>query len=298
MGSIKFMNSVSDRRQEIRELLADVSALVSPPEILIRLRQAIDAPDSTSESIAAIVMQDPNLSARILHMANSAMYGLNHRVETVSRAISIIGQRALYHLALAVTASQTFSRLPSELVNIAVFWRHSVFSALIARNLAQRCQVLHPERLFVAGLLHDLGSLVLYQRYPDVLRESLLTSRGNEEVLAQQERELIGFDHAEVGGALLELWGLPDILQQAVTYHHRPTVPGHSLEVAIVHLADTLANRTDQGSFSEFGAFAGMPHPGTWKILGLDESSTDDIWKDVNLQFMETLHVILPQARS
>jgi len=292
------MNAVSDKRQEIQDLLKDLSALVSPPEIVIRLRQDMESPTSTAESLAAIVMQDPNLSARILHMANSAMYGINHRIETVSRAISIIGQRALYHLALAVSATKTFSKLPSELVNIAVFWRHSVFTALIARNLAQRCRVLHPERLFVAGLLHDIGSLVLYHRYPDILRDSLLTARGNEEVLAQQEQELIGFDHAEVGGALLELWGLPENLQQAVGYHHRPgAAASNNMEVAIVHLADTLANRTDQGSFSEFGAFASMPHPGIWRTLGLDEEVTDEIWKDVNLQFMETLHVILPQAR-
>ncbi|MFW5453967.1 HDOD domain-containing protein [Thioalkalivibrio sulfidiphilus] len=291
------MSSVSDKRQEIQDLLKDLSALVSPPEIIIRLRQDMESPKSTAESLAKIVMQDPNLSARILHMANSAMYGLNHRIETVSRAISIIGQRALYHLALAVSATKTFSKLPSELVNIAVFWRHSVFTALIARNLAQRCHVLHPERLFVGGLLHDIGSLVLYHRYPDILRDSLLAARGNEEVLAQQERELIGFDHAEVGGALMEMWGLPESLQQAVAFHHRPGATANNMEVAIVHLADTLANRTDQGSFSEFGAFASMPHPGVWKTLGLDEDITEDLWRDVNLQFMETLHVILPQAK-
>ncbi|WP_422126413.1 HDOD domain-containing protein [Thioalkalivibrio sulfidiphilus] len=291
------MSSVSDKRQEIQDLLKDLSALVSPPEIIIRLRQDMESPKNTAESLAKIVMQDPNLSARILHMANSAMYGLNHRIETVSRAISIIGQRALYHLALAVSATKTFSKLPSELVNIAVFWRHSVFTALIARNLAQRCHVLHPERLFVGGLLHDIGSLVLYHRYPDILRDSLLAARGNEEVLAQQERELIGFDHAEVGGALMEMWGLPESLQQAVAFHHRPGATANNMEVAIVHLADTLANRTDQGSFSEFGAFASMPHPGVWKTLGLDEDITEDLWRDVNLQFMETLHVILPQAK-
>lgn len=291
------MRPVSDKRQQIQDLLKDLSALVSPPEIIIRLRQDMESPKSTAESLAKIVMQDPNLSARILHMANSAMYGLNHRIETVSRAISIIGQRALYHLALAVSATKTFSKLPSELVNIAVFWRHSVFTALIARNLAQRCHVLHPERLFVGGLLHDIGSLVLYHRYPEILRDSLLAARGNEEVLAQQERELIGFDHAEVGGALMEMWGLPESLQQAVAFHHRPGATANNMEVAIVHLADTLANRTDQGSFSEFGAFASMPHPGVWKTLGLDEDITEDLWRDVNMQFMETLHVILPQAK-
>jgi putative nucleotidyltransferase with HDIG domain len=290
------MNAVSDKRGEIRELLVECSALVSPPDIVIQLRHAVDSPDSTSEGLASIVMQDPGLSARMLHMANSAMYGLNHRVETLSRAISIIGPRPLYHLALALTASQTFARLSEEPVDMAAFWRHSVFSALIAHNLARRSGAPHPECLFMAGLLHDLGSLVLYQRYPDNLRKSLLASRDDENALVRQERERFGFDHADVGGALLELWGMPKDVQEAVARHHQPTLP-MSRSVAIVHLADTLANRTDQGSLSGFGASGKAPHPDPWKRLGLDEGLTDEIWKDVNLQFMESLHVILPQSR-
>jgi putative nucleotidyltransferase with HDIG domain len=297
VASIKLMNAVSDKRGEIRELLVESSALVSPPDIVIQLRHAVGAPDSTPEDLASVVMQDPGLGARMLHMANSAMYGLNHRVETLSRAISIIGPTPLYHLAVALTASQTFARLSEEPVNMAAFWHHSVFSALIAHNLARRSRAPHPECLFVAGLLHDLGSLVLCQRYPDSLRKSLLASRDHENALVQKERELFGFDHAEVGGVLLELWGMPKDVQQAVARHHQPTLP-MSLPVAIVHLADTLANRTDQGSLSGFGACGKPPHPDTWKRLGLDEGLTEEIWKDVNLQFMETLHVILPQTRS
>lgn len=296
VASIKLMNAVSDKRGQIRELLVECSALVSPPDIVIQLRHAVDAPDSTPEDLAAIVMQDPGLGARMLHMANSAMYGLNHRVETLSRAISIIGPRPLYHLALALTASQTFARLSDEPVDMAAFWRHSVFSALIALDLARRSRAHHPECLFMAGLLHDLGSLVLYQRSPDSLRKSLLASRDNEHALVRKERELFGFDHAEVGGALLELWDMPKDVQHAVARHHRPTSP-MSLPVAIVHLADTLANRTDQGSLSGFGACGQPPHPDAWKLLGLDEGLTDEIRKEVHLQFMETLHVILPQHR-
>lgn len=293
------MGELSDKRFDLDDLLKDVSHLISPPEIIIRLRQALEAPHSSANSIAAIVTQDPNLSAQVLHLANSAMYGLPNRIDTVSRAISIIGTRALYHLALAVSATNTFSRLPCELVNVAVFWRHSIFTALVARSLAQRCHVLHPERLFVAGLLHDVGSLVLYSQYPETLREALMISQGNEQVLAEQEREILGFDHADVGGELLRIWGLPPVLQEAVERHHRPGAAHQArLEVSVVHLADALSNRTEQGSFSEYGGYACLVDPGIWTTLKLEEEDTDDIWDEITPQFLEILTVIVPRARA
>ncbi|MCG5511558.1 HDOD domain-containing protein [Ectothiorhodospira shaposhnikovii] len=292
------MGNPPDRRCDLDDLLEDVSGLVSPPEIIIRLRSALDAPGSTASSLAAIVAQDPNLSAQILRLANSAMYGLPQRVETVSRAIAVIGTRALYHLALAVTATHTFSRLPCELVNMAVFWRHSVFTALIAHDLAQRCNVLHPERLFVAGLLHDVGSLVLYGRHPDLLRETMLITRGCEPLLASHEREILGFDHADVGAELLTRWGLPESLRTAIRLHHQPDrALGTGLEATLVYLADMLSNRTEQGCFSEFGPRNEEIPDAIWERLGLDPEDGEDCRANVGWRFMETLTVILPQAR-
>ncbi|MCG5502069.1 HDOD domain-containing protein [Ectothiorhodospira lacustris] len=292
------MGNFSDRRFDLDDLLKDVSELVSPPEIIIRLRSALDAPGSSASSLAAIVAQDPNLSAQILRLANSAMYGLPQRVETVTRAIAVIGTRALYHLALAVTATHSFSRLPCELVNMAVFWRHSVFTALIAHDLAQRCNVLHPERLFVAGLLHDVGSLVLYGRHPDLLRETMLIARGHEPLLAGHEREILGFDHADVGAGLLSRWGLPETLQTAIRLHHQPDRALQAgLEATLIHLADTLSNRTEQGCFSEYGPREEVIPDAIWERLGLDRQDGEECCNDVGWRFMETLSVILPQAR-
>ncbi|MBK1674357.1 phosphohydrolase [Ectothiorhodospira shaposhnikovii] len=292
------MDNLSDGRCNLDDVLKDVSGLASPPEIIIRLRFALDTPGSSANSLATIVSQDPNLSAQILRLANSALYGLPHRVDTVSRAISIIGTRALYNLALAITATHSFSRLPCELVNMAVFWRHSVFTALIAQDLAQRCNVLHPERLFVAGLLHDVGSLILYHRYPDQLRDALLATRGQEPLLASLEREILGFDHADAGGELLGRWGLPPSLQTAIRLHHRPEMALQAgLEATLVYLADSLSNRTDQGCFSEFGPRESTIPSEVWDRLGLSSQGAESCCDSANRRFTETLSVLIPQAR-
>lgn len=293
------MNDPSDRRPEMDDLLGDLSGLVSPPEILLRLRQALEARDSSAHNLGRIVSQDPNLSAQVLQLANSPLYGLAHRVDTISRAVSVIGNRALYHMALAVSASQVFSRLPGGSLNVAVFWRHSVFTALLARVLAQRCRVLHPERLFVAGLLHDVGSLVLHSQCGHTLQRPLQETRGDEEPLLAEEQALLGFDHAQVGGALLELWSLPPVLQEAVACHHRPMEARRAgLEAAIVHLAEALSNRSDEGSFSEFGGFDAPVDPGIWTVLDLAEQDTEGLWGEVAPQFLETLSVLLPRAQA
>ena len=293
-------DNTSPKRCTIDLLLDDVSMLISPPEILIRLHQVMDSPLSSTKALAIIVAQDPNLSARVLRIANSSVYGLSQRVDTVSRAITVIGTRGLYHLSMAVTAAQSFSQISSSLVNIAVFWRHSVFSALIARNLARRCRILHPERLFVAGLLHDIGSLLIYKHFAESLQDIVQDARGNEQHLAEYERQHLGFDHAEVGAALLKRWGLPETLYTAVGSHHAyDHLVGQtpmSLEAAIVHLADALSNRRMEGSFSEFGAYASHIDASAWQILGLDEGIVDEVWAEVGRQFIETLEAILPSA--
>lgn len=285
------------QRPTLEALVARVSELVSPPEIHLRLHEVIESPSSTSDDIAEVIMTDPNLSARILKITNSAYYG-RRRIETVSRAITLIGTRDLYNIALAINAMRVFEKIPSELVNVPVFWRHSLYTAIISRLLARRARILHPERLFVAGLLHDIGCLVLYSAFPEESRNALLVAQGDETLLAEQERELIGYNHAEVGGELLRLWKIPDTLCNAVAWHHRPLdAPETSIEIPIIAIADALANRSEEGAFSGTGGHATLIDPALWARIGADESLVEDLWEEVDEQFAEAAQALMPGLR-
>lgn len=178
-----------------------------------------------------------------------------------------------------------------------VTWRHSIYCGLLSRALARRCRVLHPERLFVLGLLHDLGSLVIYRRAPQLAVELLEQAQGNEEALYYLELEQLGFSHADVGGLLLRHWSLPEALQQAVQYHHNPArAPNVAMEANIVHIGDILANRSELGAFCEQPAAELAVAPQTWQAIGLSEAEINlqalMLIGEAGLQFAETAEML------
>lgn len=281
-------------------LVDDVSYLVSPPDICVKVFELAESDDASARDIGEVISRDPSLTARLLRLVNSSFYNFARRIDTVSRAVTIVGIRELYSLVLAVSAIKSFSNLPNNLVNIDTFWRHGIYTGLIARILARKCHILHPERLFVAGLLHDVGSLVLYAKLPEQMRDLLLVCDNDEGILHQAELAELGFTHADLGGALAHSWNLPEPLQEAITYHHLPSYSmGSEMETAIVHLADVLANRSELGAFCEQGdAESGRLDESVWEILGLDPDRFDafEVIGEAGLQFSETAGLLMARA--
>lgn len=274
--------------------LKDSSSLVSPPDICIKIFELMETNQASAQSLGSVISRDPSLTARLLRIVNSSFYGFPHRIDTVSRAVTVIGVSELYNLVVTVSAITSFSRIPNFIVNIDTFWRHSVSCGILARELARQCRVLHPERLFVAGILHDIGSLVMYHRAPDQIKNLLLAAQGNETILQHLEHKEFGFSHADIGGMLLSRWQLPKLLQEAVQLHHDPDAAQEArLEAAIIHIADALANRSEQG------AFYAMPSPDlfvddeAWKITGLDADPArlTDIIEDTREQYREAVNL-------
>lgn len=271
--------------------IGEVSGLASPPDVYIKVFNLMESPTAAAEDMGLIISQDPSLTARLLKIVNSPMYSFSSKIDTVSRAVAVVGLRELYSLVVAVSAVKSFSAIPNDVVNMDTFWRHSIYCGVISRLLAKRCHVLHTERLFIAGLLHDIGSLVIYNRAPDIAKRILEIAEGDEEKLFNAELQEFGFSHAELGGELLKEWTLPESLQEAVAFHHQPAgAKGGKLEAAIVHIANVLANQSELGAFSEVKVLPAEIDDAAWAATGLDPETFDreEIIGEAGIQFVES----------
>lgn len=228
-----------------RELVQGNVQLLSLPEVCLRIQQLADDPYADISEFAQLVAQDPALTTRLLKLVNSAYFGCSGRVDTVSRAVNLVGIAELRNITLAMAALEVFGGFEHEHFDLLGYWRHSVYTALTARCLARRAGVLHAERLFTAGLLHDIGRLLIFNLLPEsAARIRQRTDQGMD--TCEAERAELGFDHAEAGSALLELWRLPKELCVTVALHHAPeTAPAARLETAAVHIANQIARQVE-----------------------------------------------------
>ncbi|VAW81054.1 hypothetical protein MNBD_GAMMA13-736 [hydrothermal vent metagenome] len=294
MNSQNSTLALETQKQSIVELLDDVDGLVSPPDVCMRLFELVHSPKAGAREIAEVVAIDPNLTARLLRMANSCFYSFSRKIDTISRAVTIIGNADLYQLVLSISAVKTFANLPNELVKMDTFWRHSVYTGLVARALAVRAHVLHPERLFVSGLMHDLGSLVLYDQHPDTMRDILILADGDESVLYQAEQERFHFTHASVAAHMMEQWQLPEALIDAIRWHHEPErALDVSVEAHILYLANHLVNESEQGNFMESPKAGVQPSQAMLDVVGLEEEELVFAFEEATEQFPATLKALI-----
>jgi HD-like signal output (HDOD) protein len=232
-------------------LVADIKDLVTLPEVALRIARMVDDPSSSSNDIGREISHDAALTARLLRIANSPAFGQHGKIATISRAITVLGVRQVRDLTVGLTAIQTFDGIGNELVTMASFWRHSVLCAVAATHVAERRAGRRDDSPFVAGLLHDIGQLVLFSRVPELARRALLMSVDDphDPGLYLCEREVIGFDHGAVGLSLAQNWGLPRSLQECIEFHHEPErAQSHPLEAATIHIANSVAVLAEIGS--------------------------------------------------
>ncbi|VAX10925.1 Predicted signal transduction protein [hydrothermal vent metagenome] len=257
----------------------------------------MEDPATSAKELGEVISRDTGLTARLLKIVNSSFYGFPSKIETVSRAVTVIGLRELRGLVLAASAVETFSKIPTEVLNRVHFWRHSVYCGVVAQLVAEECKVLHSERLFVAGLLHDIGKLIIAHRLPDEMK--IIKNR----VAAEQrfdfeiEQDVLGFDHSDVGGALLREWKMPPTLCDAVQFHHRPANAKESLmDAAMVHLANSITGMAEEGLDVDIETMIQPIEEEAWSILGLDDSIIETVSKKAGPLFTDALEAILPRA--
>lgn len=238
----------------LADFIKGVDSLVSFPAVGLRVNELVNDPASTMAAIGQAISLDPALTARLLRIANSSAFGLSSKIDTVARAAALIGTKRLRDLVLATSTVTAFEGIPNALVSMENFWRHSLYCAVAAQVLAEQRGKRNGDTLFIAGLLHDIGQLLIFNQRPQQAKEALtqVMDGGDDRSLHEVEREIFGFDHAQAGGALLRHWNFPEVLVECVEFHHAPErAKKFPEEVAFIDVANSLAALAEVDSVAE-----------------------------------------------
>ena len=267
--------------------------LSSLPDVFVRISEVLNDPLSTSQEAAEAIGKDTGLSAKLLRLVNSAFYGFPVKVDTLSRAVTIVGSRQLTTLALGLSVIAVFKDLPEGLVDMRSFWKHSIGCGVVAANLPGPNGSGDMERLFVAGLLHDVGRLVLYRCLPKHLARILAMARTEGKLLREVERRELGYDHAALGGMLLRRWRFPENLEKAVRHHHGLAAMPQAPMPAAVHVADVTIGALGLGSSGE--VYVPPLRAEAWNVLELTPERMTTAVATSEVQIEDILRAFLPE---
>lgn len=285
-----------------QSLASEVTSLFTLPDVVLRACAVMESPTGTAQELVRIIELDAGLTTTVLRLANSAIYG-HGRVDTLSHAVAMIGHKALRDLVLATSAIKSFKGIPAEFVDMDTFWDNSITCGVLAQLIARRIKLKESETLFIAGLLHGVGRLVFYARRPTEYREVMRLAggneAGNEAELTAAESQAFGFTYAQLGAALLEIWGLPEKLWVAVGFHLNPAkTPGFAKEVAVIHLANAITASLAPCLKTGLPPQPYTPNASvtTWKDLGLAQTDLDEIRLEALAASLEVIEIIHPGA--
>lgn len=254
------------------DIVRSFRGTVSPPVMYLRLNDAINHPDSSLAMIGRIIGEDSALSARLLRLVNSPFYGFPQRIETISDAVFLVGSHQVRDLALVTTMMNSFKDIPKELIDTQEFWLHSLACGVAAKILGEEMGSSDLERLFLLGVMHDIGRLVMYHVLPQKAVKMLQRTKAEGVTMLQAEKEALGFSHADIGKILTDEWRLPGSVQEVVLYHHLPGwAKVFPTETAIIHVADVLSHVTRLGSSGE--PYVPMLRKESWDLIGIPRSS-------------------------
>ncbi|MDX3775396.1 HDOD domain-containing protein [Chromatiaceae bacterium AAb-1] len=216
--------------------VADLFAL---PDSYLTVKRLMDSDTASLNDVAEVILLDPVLTAKLLKLANSAIYNLSYQVETVSKALLVLGKEQVYNLILSIGISSACSKIESTVIDLERFWEQSINAALIARYLGSHCEKRNPDRFYVTGLLHNIGELVVLHVDSEQARHCQVYN--SEERPWQKQRNILGFTYADCGAELLKMWRLPASITEPVALQHSTIFSYNRQEQLIIYLSVRLA---------------------------------------------------------
>lgn len=266
----------------LTELIQKVDDIPVLPDIVYRVITLTEDPNSTITDLEQVILQDQSLTARILRLANSAYYGYTRTISTISEAVILLGFSTMRNIVLAATMNKFLvSEVPGYGLDKGELWRHSQACAITAWHLARRIKMKNPDKAYTAALLEDIGKVILSVYMKEAYESVLVRLEQEGESFLNVEQEILGFDHAQVGGKIAEKWNLPPDLVETITYHHNPEKAFiDPLLTSVVHVANALVMMMGIGL-----GLDGIAYPlSTFALdqIGIDSMELQQVMKDVS----------------
>lgn len=284
-----------DFRRRVKQITEKIITIPTLPTVVSKMLELVDNPKTSAKSLGNLIATDQALTARILKMANSAYYGFSREIYTVDMAVVVMGFNAVKEMGLSLSVFDIFKDLSKvHHFDMTQFWYHSIGSGISAKIIARHVLPSMVSEAFVAGLLHDIGKVVLNQYLTKEFTDIIYRVARNNECLDDVEMEMLGTTHAEIGGWLAEKWRLPRIISESIHFHHEPwNAPKSQLHVSLINLANHLCHYAQIGN-------SGRKPPleideRTWNIL---HSANIDITRDTLYSFCTELFVEFDQTQT
>ena len=274
----------------VDDVVGRLQDLPSLPAVVMELLTSIDQEDVDISVLARKVSHDQALTAKTLRLANSSTYGLQVKVTTIQQAIAFLGFQTTRKLITAAAVTGCFSAGQCAGFDDKAFWRHSIATAACARVLARHLRF-NQDYAFTAGLLHDIGRLVLVSTYPRRYADVIAWRRARDCELIEAERAVLGLDHVMAGIALAERWNFSETLRLGIAWHHEPERAGAGFLATIVHVANAIVHALDVAG--EVNDLVPPVSPVAWDALGLTEDAYLHVFRETELQFDEIYTVLM-----
>jgi HD-like signal output (HDOD) protein len=270
-------------QQDLLKTIRSISSIPTIPTVLEKITMLLQNPQTSADEIGKAIITDQSLSSKVLKLVNSAFYGFPGKINTITHAVVILGFSTIKNIVLTASIFDVFRQKDEQQLggfDMEKFWLHSIACGAAAQSIAKFIGSSEREECFIAGLIHDVGKIILCQYLNEeflvIVRETGLKNQ----LYIESEQQLYGVTHQEIGGILCDSWKLPENLQNAVKFHHMPAKNhAHFLTTAIVHCADVIVRAMDLGN----GGDNKLPRilPAVWQDLGLESIAMPSLLESV-----------------
>jgi HD-like signal output (HDOD) protein len=267
------------------DLVRRIQDLPSLPAVVAELLSSMEQDDLDLHYLAGRIALDQALTAKTLRLANSSFYGMASKVTSIQQAMSVLGTQSVRTMVTACGVIGAMPRSASVVLDFDAFWRHAIATAVWARTLARHLRQT-PDTAFTAGLLHNIGTLVLATSYPaDYMAVTAWRREHPEASVAQAEQAVFGIDHTQAGSALAAHWKFPPAIQDAISRQHAPDASALPLVLGLAHVLAAAP--------SDMPASGAAQQELAWSKLGLDDEQRRQISEKCTLMVNEMCQILV-----